>query len=331
MLVALLVSSACLSLPQDASAGSQAPPPPAVPAPLGPPNTYRAPFVGTPIALDGKLDDPQWDLAPWTSDFVDIEGSSKPTPRYRTRAKMLWSDDYLYIGAELEEPDVWATYREHDQIVFHEPDFEAFIDPDGDGRAYYELEVNCLGTIFDLFLPRMYREGGPAVHSWNCEGLKTAIHVYGSANDPRDEDQRWTLEWAIPWKALVPPTKDADGKELPDVSAERERKGAAPKPGDTWRINFSRVQWKHNFEELDEHGKRVGPQHRPTAPLPDNDSIKQAPIPRYEKRKGLAEDNWVWSPQWLVDMHLPDRWGKVTFVREPAAPPIAPTPTTPSK
>ena len=25
------------------------------------------------------------------------------------------------------------------------------------------------------------------------------------------------------------------------------------------------------------------------------------------------EDNWVWSPQGVVNMHLPDRWGEVQF------------------
>ena len=26
------------------------------------------------------------------------------------------------------------------------------------------------------------------------------------------------------------------------------------------------------------------------------------------------EDNWVWSPQGAVNMHLPGRWGEVEFV-----------------
>ena len=25
------------------------------------------------------------------------------------------------------------------------------------------------------------------------------------------------------------------------------------------------------------------------------------------------EDNWVWSPQGVINMHLPDRWGEVVF------------------
>ena len=62
-----------------------------------------------PLSIDGRLTDPAWSAAPWTDDFVDIEGDLKPAPRYRTRVKMLWDDEYLYIGAELEEPHVWAN------------------------------------------------------------------------------------------------------------------------------------------------------------------------------------------------------------------------------
>lgn len=285
-------------------------PPTTVPAAQAAPKSYAAKYLMKPPVLDGKLDDECWRRAPWSDDFVDIEGSVKPMPRYRTRMKMVWDDQTLYIAAEMEEPDVWATYQTHDQIVFHENDFEVFIDPNGDGRAYYELEVNCLGTIFDLYLHRMYRENGPAIHGWDCKGLRTKIDVQGTPNDPRDVDTGWTLEWAIPFASLVPPT----GPFEPDA-LETARAGAAPKAGESWRINFSRVQWKHNFEELDANGKRTGPK-RPKEPRPIDDSYNQTPPPSYEKKPNSREDNWVWSPQWVVDMHLPDRWGVVTFIKD---------------
>ena len=303
-------------------------PPKVVPPPRTPPKEYRAPYLAKPIVIDGRIDDEGWAASPWTDEFVDIEGDLKPVPRYRTRAKMAWDDRFLYVAAELEEPDVWATYRNHDQIVFHENDFEIFIDPDGDGRAYYEIEVNCLGTIFDLYLHRTYRENGPAVHGWNCADLRTGITVDGSMNDPRDEDRRWFVEWAIPWSSLKPPPSSLSEVGFEPDANETARNAAAPKPGDAWRINFSRVQWKHNFEELGPDGRRSGPA-RPKAPLPMNDSVHQPPIPKYEKKPGVREDNWVWSPQGLVDMHVPDRWGRVFFVRDeppslPKGPPAVP-------
>jgi hypothetical protein len=46
--------------------------------------SYVAPFSATPVLIDGKLDDAGWSGAPWSDDFVDIEGSIRPMPRFRT-------------------------------------------------------------------------------------------------------------------------------------------------------------------------------------------------------------------------------------------------------
>src|SRR5205814_1071575 len=94
---------------------------------------YRA---RSPIKVDGSLDDASWAAAPWTDSFVDIEGPSRPQPRFRTRARMLWDDENLYVAAEMEEPDVWSTLTDRDSVIFHNNDFEIFIDPDGDTHAY---------------------------------------------------------------------------------------------------------------------------------------------------------------------------------------------------
>src|SRR5437879_4643980 len=102
------------------------------------PKFYDCFHTATPIKIDGKLDDPAWKKADWTTDFVDIEGTAKPQPRFRTRVKMLWDDQYLYIAAELQEPDVQATLTQHDSVIFHDNDFDAFIKPLPDTEIYYE-------------------------------------------------------------------------------------------------------------------------------------------------------------------------------------------------
>ena len=101
------------------------------------PRGYVAYRASAPVQVDGKLDDAAWRAAPWTEDFVDIEGDKQPRPRLPTHAKMLWDDAYFYIGAELREPHVWATLTRHDAVIFHENDFEVFIDPNGDNHEYY--------------------------------------------------------------------------------------------------------------------------------------------------------------------------------------------------
>ena len=223
------------------------------PAPLA----YECFRAAGPIRIDGKLDDPAWRKAPWTSDFVDIEGDSKPRPKFRTRVKMLWDDQYLYIAAELEEPEVKATLTQRDSVIFKDNDFEVFIKPLPDTKSYYEFEINALNTGWDLFLPKPYNEDGQPDNSWDIKGLKTAISVQGSLNQPGDKDHGWTVEIAYPLSAF------ASRQAVPH-----------PRHGTTWRINFSRVEW----------------------------TAGQA-----------KEDNWVWSPQGLIDMHVPSRWGYLHF------------------
>ncbi|MFH1567506.1 MAG: carbohydrate-binding family 9-like protein [Gemmatimonadota bacterium] len=227
------------------------------------------------LRLDGRLDEPSWQRAPWTEAFVDIEGDVRPQPRFRTRAKILWDDTYLYIAADLEEPDVWATLTERDAVIYHDNDFEVFIDPDGDTHQYYEFEINALGTEWDLFLVKPYRDGGPYLSAWDIQGLETAAQVWGTINNPRDQDQGWSLEMAFPWAVL----------------GECAHGPAPPADGAQWRINFSRVEWQ-------------------VQPEPDGDG--------YHKVAETREDNWVWSPQGLINMHFPEQWGYVQFSSRPA-------------
>jgi len=229
------------------------------------------------------LDEKAWSEASWTDEFTDIEGDLRPAPRYHTKAKMLWTDEFFIIGAVLSEPHIWGTLVKRDTVIFYDNDFEVFIDPDGDNHEYYEFEMNALNTVWDLFLPKPYRDKGSAVDGWNIHGLKTAVSIHGTLNDPRDIDSSWTVEIAMPWSAL----------------GEYAHKQVPPAEGDHWRVNFSRVEWTTTVEA----GK-------------------------YVKVKGRPEDNWVWSPQWAIDMHRPELWGYVHFTRKPAGSVTAATDST---
>jgi hypothetical protein len=246
---------------------------PPEPEPVGAPERYTCEAAVTPPVIDGRLDEAVWEAAAWSRDFRDIRGGDREPPPLCTRVRMLRDATCLYIGAELEEPHVWATLTERDSVIFHDNDFEVFIDPDGDTHLYAELEINALGTEWDLLLVKPYRDGGPALTAWNLPGLRTAVHVDGTLNDPSDEDRGWSVEIAIPWEALAP----IAGTSCP------------PEPGDRpWRVNFSRVEWHVRVED----GRYVKEQD-PTTGQP------------------RPEENWVWSPQGLVNMHYPERWGHV--------------------
>lgn len=236
------------------------------------PLNYTVKHINMPPVIDGDINDKVWENAAWTTQFRDIEGDLKPHPPLQTQVKMLWDDSCLYIAARLQEPNVWAYQKHHDDIVFHDNDFEVFVNPKNNTHQYFEFEVNAINTVFDLFLNKPYRDWGEAMISWNAPGLRTAVKVQGTVNDPSDTDQGWTVEMAIPFKSLF------TGNYL-----------RTPIEGSLWRINFSRVEWDTKAV----NGRYV-----------KNIDPKSYPHP---------EHNWVWSPQGVIDMHFPERWGYLQF------------------
>ena len=317
-LVLLVVLQALVSAPQVAAAQVTAR---NAPRAFAPPRAYVCYRAGAesrraPIVIDGRMDEACWRAAPWTTDFVDIEGDAKPRPRYRTRAKMLWDDQFFYIATLLEEPHVWATLTTRDSVIFHDNDFEVFFDPDGDNHNYGEFEINALNTGWDLRLPKPYKDGGQADDAWEIVGLKTAVHVSGTLNDPSDTDRGWSIEIAIPWSVLdsladpLAPVRTArrdgsvfqsygparpvasrgthDGQQSKQSRQAVRQSQRRPSDGEQWRVNFSRVQWQHEIRD----GK-------------------------YRRVPDRSENNWVWSPQGVVNMHRPETWGRVQFSSVP--------------
>jgi poly(3-hydroxybutyrate) depolymerase len=236
------------------------------------PKGYVCGKVDQPPIVDGDLSDAAWQHAPWTDPFEDIQGPDLAKPRHATQAKIVWDDQNLYIAARLEEPHVWGAIRQHDAVIFQDNDFEVFLDPDSDHHRYLELELNALGTTWDLSLDKPYKDGGNADNGFEFAGLQSAVQVLGSINDPSDTDTAWQVEIAIPIASVT-----MDGSPPPP-----------PRDGQFWRINFSRVQWLHQVVD----GK-------------------------YQKVPGRPEDNWVWSPQGIIDMHRPERWGYLVFSEKP--------------
>ena len=83
--------------------------------------------------LDGKLDEQLWTDVGYSDDFVDI--STNVVPRFRTNMKIRFDDSFIYVGARIEEPDVWANITHtchcvdplHDQVIYHDNDYEVCV------------------------------------------------------------------------------------------------------------------------------------------------------------------------------------------------------------
>lgn len=193
--------------------------------PVSPP-AYRAAFATSPIVVDGRLDEAAWDQALPIRSFATFPDLEPPISQ--TEARILWDDQFLYVGFKALDKDVWSYMTERNDPTCLEDVLEIFFKTDLDREAYYNFEINALGTIYDAFTPRLPSSvaGGTRRWSrWNCEGIQVGVHVHGTLNNHEDVDEGWDLEVAIPFAAL------------------HTLKGQAPAPGDVWAFHLARYDY----------------------------------------------------------------------------------------
>lgn len=254
-------------------------------------HTIAAPLI------DGKLDEAVWKQAVWSSAFMDMVDGSPVW--LRTEVALLWDAAHLYLAMRMDEPWLEATIQERDGPVYRDPDMELFI---AGANAYWELEVNALGTVYDVFWiwrdalgpgkpygphnPEVWQEAGRKtmllsgigshVHprgervgfiDANLEGLQSAVQLRGSLNKSDDIDQGWSVEIAIPWENLAP-LLQGEGRTLPPV------------PGDIWPMNISRFVTR---------------------------SVQGNPFPP------LRPAAWTLTKHGEFDSHMPEKFGQVVF------------------
>ncbi|MDF1670229.1 MAG: carbohydrate-binding family 9-like protein [Roseovarius sp.] len=250
------------------------------------------------LEIDGDLTKPVWQKAQKSKRFVDM--ATGHPGFYDTRMACTWNSENLYIAFWVEEPYVQAQLAERDDIIFRENDVEIFIDG---GDCYYELELNALGTIyemmfiwrdayqkkgrfdvpeFDVIENNAYSFGGDfdrqpesfwdgthprgtrwAFRNWDMPGLQVGVQVQGKINDSTHVDEGWTAEIAIPWKSMK---WLSEGRPLP------------PQDGDTWKIFFGR------FQKLLNAGEEVSP-----------------------------HPAWVLKPHGKYDTHQPEQFPNIQF------------------
>ena len=182
--------------------------------------------AGTPIVIDGRLDEPAWVAAPDVGKFVFPW--YKSGKQEQTIAKILWDDDNLYVAYICEDAHIWADHTERDSAVWKDDTVEIFTAPNPDlPHAYFNIEMNVLGIFLDQFHPD--GPGVPVEQEWNGEGIQVKTTIVGTLNDDSDEDSYWILEAAIPLRNF-----DKVAKNIP------------PKRGDVWHVGLNRLGGKTN-------------------------------------------------------------------------------------
>lgn len=172
------------------------------------------------VKIDGVLRPQEWEGAAVVDRLErPTTGGVVETPA--TTAKLLWDEKHLYVAFICEDAFIQSTYAKHDDELWNQDVVEVFLDPDGDGKNYYELQASPAGVTFDSFLPE-YRKNQ---NDWES-GMNAAARVDGTLNSEKGQDTAWTVEMAIPFSAI------------------QHAPSSPPKVGDTWRANLFRIDMK---------------------------------------------------------------------------------------
>lgn len=163
--------------------------------------SYTVMRVGTPIQIDGRLDEPAWVAAPAVSAFHFPWW--KDGKKERTVVKLLWDEANLYVAGIAEDAHIAARHREHDGPIPEDDCLEVMIAPDASKpEVYFNIEWNVVGGYVDNFRPNGPKQ--PRAKVWDAKGVRIGGTFAGTPNDDSDLDRYWIAEVAIPLDNFAP-------------------------------------------------------------------------------------------------------------------------------
>ena len=157
--------------------------------------------------------------------------------RYRTTFQACWDATALHVRFDAVDTAPWFTMRARDAHLWEEEVVEIFLDAEGAGVNYAELEINPVNVVCDLRVEKPY----PSVKSlteWDWTGMTSAVVPL---KDAHGANEGWTALARLPWAGLATMT--------PETAAK-----TPPKPGDAWRFNVFRIKRPGGPSKPDEGG-----------------------------------------------------------------------------
>lgn len=226
----------------------------ATPAASDPAHAYPCVRATSPIQMDGRLSDPQWQRAVIIRDFISPPNKLHPRARKATslaRARLMWNDKYLYYGIDLEDRDLWCHNRGYGEPFCEEDVAELFIKGSQSCPSYWEFHAEPSGAWRDYFIVRRGCGGVQRAMEYHS-GMIVRTHCRGTFGNYEDQDEGWSAEMAIPWAAF-------------------KAWGGMPKLGDLWTFMVARYDVSYYIED----GKELSA----AAPLPEENfhSLKSYP------------------------------------------------------
>ena len=149
---------------------------------------------GAEVAIDGRLDEGVWELAPRVSLDHQLRPNEGAQPSESTEVRIFYDAEAIYLGVRLREADpARIVSRAVERNSFHRQDQDGFgliLDTNGDRRTAFGFIVNPAGARTDIAIFDEARV------SWNSDW--NAFWDAATSTDP----EGWTLEMRIPFSSL---------------------------------------------------------------------------------------------------------------------------------
>ncbi|MDV7188136.1 carbohydrate-binding family 9-like protein [Lutibacter sp. TH_r2] len=159
---------------------------------------YKAIKTSETLTIDGKMNEKDWEKSPvYTLDhFYKAE---KPTDKQKTKYRMLWDEENLYLFFECEDQYITARETVRDGTPFLDDCAEIFLIPVPEAiDTHFCFEVNLYNTSNDIvYLDKFYKNSKGVVKAFSPD-FKTEVNINGTLNNNSDIDKGWTMEFAIP-------------------------------------------------------------------------------------------------------------------------------------
>ena len=150
--------------------------------------------------IDGKLDEPCWNVPEYTASYEYF----KPNPGpglLKNSIRMIYNEQGLYIAIihyDDNPKKARATITDRDNPNLWTDDCtEFYIDPDAAAIGWRKFVINILGSVTDVWRidSSVYRE------DWTADGWEMKIHV---------TDKSWQIENFMPWSVFNKKAKAGD-------------------------------------------------------------------------------------------------------------------------
>ena len=163
---------------------------------------FKVSKAGTSIQIDGKLD------AAWKQTEVrtldHYRRDEKADDRQKTKFRMLWDEENVYVFFECKDKYITARETERDGEPYFDDCAEIFLIPANEQLdMHYGFELNLYKASNDfIFLNRFQNGVHGLIKSYNPD-FDVAVSIDGTLNDNSDTDTGWTMDMARPLKLFI--------------------------------------------------------------------------------------------------------------------------------